>query len=128
MVVEKASTPKNGRPRAVTLDAVLDAATELADDQGLDAVSFRALADRLGVSPMAIHRTTGGIDALQHALVSRIVGEVTRSVDWPDDWRGIVRLFADTLHDLLMRHPVVLEAHRRASLVGPGADDVAYRV
>ncbi|MEV5199455.1 TetR/AcrR family transcriptional regulator [Streptomyces sp. NPDC053720] len=128
MVVEKASTPKNGRPRAVTLDAVLDAATELADDRGLDAVTFRALADRLGVSPMAIHRTTGGIDALQHALVSRIVGEVTRSVDWPDDWRGIVRLFADTLHDLLMRHPVILEAHRRASLVGPGADDVAYRV
>ncbi|MFC9753201.1 TetR/AcrR family transcriptional regulator [Streptomyces sp. NPDC056921] len=128
MVVEKASTPRNGRPRAVTLDAILDAATELADDRGLDAVTFRALADRLEVSPMAIHRTTGGIDALQHALVSRIVGEVTRSVDWPDDWRGIVRLFADTLHDLLMRHPVILEAHRRASLVGPGADDVAYRV
>ncbi|MFD8748836.1 TetR/AcrR family transcriptional regulator [Streptomyces sp. NPDC059616] len=128
MVVENASTPKNGRPRAVTLDAVLDAATELADDRGLDAVTFRALADRLDVSPMAIHRTTGGIDALQHALVSRIVGEVTRSVEWPDDWRGIVRLFADTLHDLLMRHPVILEAHRRASLVGPGADDVAYRV
>ncbi|MFG3530443.1 TetR/AcrR family transcriptional regulator [Streptomyces sp. NPDC047917] len=128
MAVENASTSKNGRPRAVTLDAVLDAATELADDRGLDAVTFRALADRLGVSPMAIHRTTGGIDALQHALVSRIVGEVTRSVDWPDDWRGVVRLFADTLHDLLMRHPVILEAHRRASLVGPGADDVAYRV
>ncbi|MFB7210081.1 TetR/AcrR family transcriptional regulator [Streptomyces sp. NPDC056255] len=128
MVVEKASTHRNGRPRAVTLDAILDAATELADDRGLDAVTFRALADRLEVSPMAIHRTTGGIDALQHALVSRIVGEVTRSVDWPDDWRGIVRLFADTLHDLLMRHPVILEAHRRASLVGPGADDVAYRV
>ncbi|MCX4844082.1 TetR/AcrR family transcriptional regulator [Streptomyces sp. NBC_00893] len=128
MVVENASTPKNGRPRAVTLDAVLDAATELADDRGLDAVTFRVLADRLGVSPMAIHRTTGGIDALQHALVSRVVGEVTRSVDWPDDWRGVVRLFADTLHDLLMRHPVILEAHRRASLVGPGADDVAYRV
>lgn len=128
MVTEKASTPKNGRPRAVTLDAVLDAATELADDEGLDAVSFRALADRLGVSPMAIHRTTGGVDALQHALVSRIVGEATRAVEWPEDWRGTVRLFADTLHDLLMRHPVVLEAHRRAPLVGPGADDAAFRV
>ncbi|MFJ1845165.1 TetR/AcrR family transcriptional regulator [Streptomyces sp. NPDC088146] len=128
MVVEKASAPKSGRPRAVTLDAILDAATEIADDRGLDAVTFRVVADRLGVSPMAIHRTTGGIDALQHALVSRIVGEVTGAVDWPDDWRGIVRLFAETLHDLLMRHPVVLEAHRRASLVGPGADDVALRV
>ncbi|MER6611462.1 TetR/AcrR family transcriptional regulator C-terminal domain-containing protein [Streptomyces sp. NPDC000927] len=27
-----------------------------------------------------------------------------------------------------MRHPVVLEAHRRAPLVGPGADDAALRV
>lgn len=128
MVGEKASTPRNGRPRAVTLDAVLDAATGMADDRGLDAVTFRALAERLGVSPMAIHRTTGGIEALQHALVSRIVGEVTRSVVWPDDWRGVVRLFAHSLHDLLMRHPVVLEAHRRAPLVGPGADDAAHRV
>ncbi|MFF3390940.1 TetR/AcrR family transcriptional regulator [Streptomyces sp. NPDC002669] len=128
MVGEKASNPKNGRPRAVTLDAILDAATELSDDQGLDAVTFRALADRLGVSPMAIHRTTGGIEALQHALVSRIVGEATRSVHWPDDWLGTVRLFANTLHDLLMRHPVILDAHRRAPLVGPGADDVAHRV
>ncbi|MFF3534082.1 TetR/AcrR family transcriptional regulator [Streptomyces sp. NPDC002466] len=128
MVVEKASNPKNGRPRAVTLDAILDAATELSDDQGLDAVSFRALADRLDVSPMAIHRTTGGIEALRHALVSRIVGEATRSVDWPDDWLGTVRLFANALHDLLMRHPVILDAHRRAPLVGPGADDTAHRV
>ncbi|MER5747865.1 TetR/AcrR family transcriptional regulator [Streptomyces sp. NPDC002225] len=128
MVTEKASTPKNGRPRAVALDTILDAATELSDDEGLDAVSFRALADRLGVSPMAIHRTTGGVDALQHALVSRIVGEATRAVEWPEDWRGTVRVFANALHDLLMRHPVILEAHRRAPLVGPGADETAFRV
>ncbi|MFF8918586.1 TetR/AcrR family transcriptional regulator [Streptomyces sp. NPDC015032] len=128
MAGEKASTPKNGRPRAVGLDTILDAGTEIADDRGLDAVTFRALADRLGVSPMAIHRTTGGINALQHALVSRIVGEVTGAVDWPDHWRDVVRLFAETLRDLLMRHPVILEAHRRAPLVGPGADDVALRI
>lgn len=112
----------------MTVDAVLAAATEIADDRGLDAVTFRVLADRLGVSPMAIHRTTGGIEALQHALVSRIVGEVTQSVEWPDDWRDVVETFAHSLRDLLMRHPVVLEAHRRAPLVGPGADDVAHRV
>ncbi|MFE7430531.1 TetR/AcrR family transcriptional regulator [Streptomyces sp. NPDC057545] len=128
MRADKASNARGGRPRAVSLDAILDAATRIADDRGLDAVTFRAVADRLGVSPMAIHRTTGGVDALRHALVSRIVGEATRSVDWPEDWRDVLRTFANELHDLLMRHPVVLEAHRRAPLAGPGADDAALRV
>ncbi|WP_335938738.1 TetR/AcrR family transcriptional regulator [Streptomyces sp. PTD5-9] len=128
MSADKASSGRGGRPRAVSFDAILDAATRIADDQGMDAVTFRAVADRLGVSPMAIHRTTGGVDALRHALVSRIVGEATGSVDWPEDWRAVLRTFANELHDLLMRHPVVLEAHRSAPLVGPGADDAALRV
>lgn len=119
---------KPGRPKAVSLEAILSAATEIADDRGLDAVSFRVLGDRLGVSPMAIHRTTGGIEALRHTMVSEVVGRVTRSIVWPDDWQGVVRVFAEELRALLMRHPLVLEAHRRAALDAPGADAVAHRV
>lgn len=119
---------KSGRPQAVSREQILAAAAEIADEQGLDAISFRALGSRLGVSAMAVHRTVGGLDALHAALVSAIVGAAVPGVAWPGDWQGTVRVFATALRDLLLRHPLVLEAHRRAALRAPGADDVADRV
>lgn len=110
------------------LDQLLVVAAELADDSGLDAVTFRALGERLGVSPMAVHRASGGIDALRHALIAALVEEAVAGISWPDDWPGVVTLFARRLRDLLLRHPLVLEAHRQAALDAAGADDVAHRV
>lgn len=117
-----------GRTSSVSFDQVVAAAVALADAEGLDAVTFRALARDLGVSPMAVHRTTGGMDQLRHALVSRSVGDAARGVQWPSDWPGVVRVFADGLRALLLRHPAVLEAHRQAPLNAPGAAEVVERV
>lgn len=110
------------------IDRLLAEAADLADDSGLDAVTFRALSERLGVSPMAVHRASGGIDALRHALIATLVEEAVARVSWPEGWRGVVTMFAYSLRDLLLRHPLVLEAHRMAALDAPGADDVAHRV
>jgi AcrR family transcriptional regulator len=128
MVAESGDTARVGRRKALSHSEILEAATQIADDGGLDAVSFRVLADRLGTSPMAVHRTSGGIDALRRDLVSTLVGEAVAAIEWPGEWRAVARTFADTLHDLLMRHPLVLEAHRQAALEAPGADDTAHRV
>lgn len=128
MVQDSAGSARTGRRPAVELDRILVVAAELADDSGLESVSFRSLGERLGVSPMAVHRATGGIDALRHALVAALVEEAVGDLSWPADWQGVVRVFATGLRDLLLRHPLVLEAHRRAALDAPGADDVAHRV
>ncbi|EQM32364.1 TetR/AcrR family transcriptional regulator [Rhodococcus erythropolis] len=128
MVSESVGSARAGRPKALSHRQILDAAAEIADTDGLDAVSFRVLAERLGISPMSVHRTTSGIDALRRDLISTLVGEAVSSIDWPTDWRGVAHTFAYGLHDLLMRHPLVLEAHRQASLEAPGADDTAHRV
>ena len=103
MVSESTSSARAGRPKALSHRQILDAAAEIADTDGLDAVSFRVLAERLGISPMSVHRTTGGIDALRRDLISTLVGEAVSSIDWPTDWRGVARTFAYGLHDLLMR-------------------------
>nr|WP_201470160.1 TetR/AcrR family transcriptional regulator C-terminal domain-containing protein [Microbacterium hydrocarbonoxydans] len=109
-------------------DQLIAAAADLADDGGLEAVTFRALGERLGVSPMAVHRASGGIDALRHAIIASVVDDAVGRLSWPEGWRGVVTVFAYSLRDLLLRHPLVLEAHRQASLDAPGADDVAHRV
>lgn len=129
MVTESRSHARAGRPTAASSAAILEAATRIADDAGLEAVTLRAVGDSLGVSAMAVHRATGGIDALRHQLVAAVVEEAVSQVVWPrEDWRATVETFAYGLRDLLMRHPLVLEAHRRASLDTPGADDAAHRV
>lgn len=128
MVQQPSSGARAGRKSSVDPDRLLAVAADIADDAGLDAVTFRALADRLGVSPMAVHRASGGIDALRHAMVAELVEAAVADLEWPEEWRGVVRVFAHGLRDLLLRHPLVLEAHRQAALDAPGADDVAHRV
>ncbi|GGM64164.1 TetR/AcrR family transcriptional regulator C-terminal domain-containing protein [Microbacterium saperdae] len=129
MVAESQRRARPGRPKVVAEAALLDAAALLADDGGLESVTFRALAEVLGVSAMAVHRASGGIDALRHRLIAVVVDEAINDIAWPEgDWRGTVETFARGLRDLLLRHPLVLEAHSRAALDTPAADDVAHRV
>lgn len=114
-----------GRTASVSFEQVVDAAEALADAKGLDAISFRALARALDVSAMAVHRTTGGIDTLLHAVVSRSVVEAVRGIRWPDEWPPTVELFADALRSLLLRHPAVLQAHQRAPLAAQQGNEAA---
>ncbi|GAA2846723.1 tetracycline repressor-like protein [Leucobacter komagatae] len=129
MVAHSSSGARPGRPPAVSIAEIHATAARIADDAGLEAVSFRTLGEALNVSAMSIHRATGGIDALRHALIAELVEEAVSATAWPEhDWIATVETFAFGLRDLLMRHPLVLEAHRKAALDTPGANDVAHRV
>ncbi|MGN8051081.1 TetR/AcrR family transcriptional regulator [Curtobacterium sp. 22159] len=120
---------RRGRPNVLTREQVIDAATCIANEDGLDRLSFRALGVRLGVAPMTVHRTIGGLDDLHAELVRRTVDEFTATFVWPEDWRSIVRIFATTFRDLLVTHPLVLESHsRRAPLVSSESDAVVAKV
>jgi AcrR family transcriptional regulator len=120
---------RRGRPNVLTREQVVDAATEVANEDGLDRLSFRSLGTRLGVAPMTVHRTIGGLDDLHAELVRRTVDEFADRFTWPDDWREVVRVFATTFRDLLLRHPLVLESHSsRAPLASTESDAVVARV
>lgn len=54
-------------------EEILDTALALADERGLEAVSMRALADRLGVTPMALYRHVDSKAALLDGLVGRLL-------------------------------------------------------
>ncbi|WP_144762157.1 TetR/AcrR family transcriptional regulator C-terminal domain-containing protein [Curtobacterium sp. 9128] len=120
---------RRGRPNVLSREQVIDAATAIANEEGLDRLSFRALGVRLGVAPMTVHRTIGGLDDLHAELVRRTVDEFTATFVWPADWREVVRVFACTFRDLLRTHPLVLESHsRRAPLVSSESDAVVAKV
>jgi AcrR family transcriptional regulator len=88
---------------------ILDAALELADDKGLDAVSMRAIAERTGVTPMALYPHVGSKAALLDGMLGRVIGQILAdegsTLDSVLDWRERLRLLLRGARQLAHRHP-----------------------
>ena len=85
-------------------DRVLDAAIALADAQGLEAVSMRALAQRLGAGAMSLYNHVANRQDLVQAMVDRVIEEIELPEEGPD-WEAAVRTCAVSAHDAFVRHP-----------------------
>lgn len=86
---------------------ILDAALAIADDRGLSAVSMRSVAQRVGVTAMALYPHFGSKDALLDGLVGQVLSELSLpdpAVPWPDRLRGL----AYGVRALAHRHPAVV--------------------
>ncbi|MFF5262759.1 TetR/AcrR family transcriptional regulator [Actinomadura viridis] len=69
--------PRRGpRPR-LTVEEIVRTATDLADTEGLDALSIRRIAERLGVAPMSIYTYVPGKSELIDLMLDRAYGELT---------------------------------------------------
>ena len=102
--------PKRKRaPRGgLSRDRILEAALEIADSQGLEALTVRRLASAMGVSPMAIYGHFGNKSELVGGLLGRVIVafEVTghtavESRDW------VVESFV-RMRRALLAHPGVI--------------------
>ncbi len=82
---------------------ILDAALAIADEDGLDGVSMRAVAARVGVSPMALYPYVGSKDALLDGLVGRLLGQLPAPSG--PDWRAGLREAAHAIRALARAHP-----------------------
>lgn len=100
-------------------DRILAEAMALADERGLDAVTMRAVAERVGVTPMALYPHVGGKQALLDGLLERLLAELPIP---PDElsWQDRLRALARSLRDTGRAHPGVfpLLLARPATTVG----------
>jgi AcrR family transcriptional regulator len=100
-----ASPPRRpGRPARLSHEAVVAAAEAIVAAEGVEALTMRRLAERLGSSPMALYRHVGGKDELLVALLERAAREVPRP-PLPADPRERLRLCWTLLHDGLVERP-----------------------
>jgi AcrR family transcriptional regulator len=98
------ATGRTRRPRgSLTPDVILDAAESVAA-QGIDALTMRAVAARLGAAPMALYNHFATKDQLVDALLDRVLGRF-EAEPATDDWTEDLRRFARTHRRLLVRHP-----------------------
>jgi AcrR family transcriptional regulator len=85
-------------------DRVLQAAIALADENGIDSLSMRKLADELGVKAMSLYNHVAGKDDLLDGIVDAAWGEiVVPSAD--AGWKTGIRELAISTHETLLRHP-----------------------
>lgn len=75
MVHEERKTPRARRHDA-NLQRILDAATQLVAESGLDALSMGKLAEAVDYTPGALYRYFGSKDALLSQLVAKILEDV----------------------------------------------------
>jgi AcrR family transcriptional regulator len=92
-----------GRAR-LNRDRVLRTAVELADREGVDAVSMRRLAEQLGVVPMALYKHVAHKEELLDGMVDVVLGEIAPA-DADADWRTSVRARVLAARQTLLAHP-----------------------
>ena len=85
---------------------VLQTALRMVDEEGLDALSMRRLATRLGCSPMALYRYATGRAELLDGVVETVFALFT--VADGDDWRDALRETAHSFRRVALLHPNVV--------------------
>jgi AcrR family transcriptional regulator len=109
----------------LTLKAIVAAAIDIADTNGVDALSMRKVAERLGVGTMSLYTHVPGKADLIDLMFDTVYGELYASVESPSQqpggWRGALHFIAQQNWDLYHRHPWMLQAATGRSILGPHA-------
>lgn len=115
---------KPGRS-GLTVRAIIAAALDLADAEGLAALSIRRVAERLNVGAMSLYTHIASKTELQYLMVDTVYGELYTSVEEPAQqaggWRGALRFIATRNWTLYHRHPWLLQLVLARPVLGPNS-------
>ncbi|WP_226356209.1 TetR/AcrR family transcriptional regulator C-terminal domain-containing protein [Pseudonocardia sp. ICBG601] len=109
--------------RQLSRERVLAAAAEVADADGIAALTIRAVAGRLGSAPMAVYHHVANKDEILDGLVDTVFGEIDPPVPGRP-WRPELTRRCRSARTALARHPWVtplLDSRRR-----PGPATLAH--
>ncbi|MGS0687881.1 TetR/AcrR family transcriptional regulator C-terminal domain-containing protein [Nakamurella sp. GG22] len=121
---------RRGPRRSLALAQVVDAALEVVDEGGPDALSVRAVAALLGVRPNALYTYVASRAALEREIVERVLSDsdVTLLDRSEKTWQQTVLEYATSLRTVLLRHPGVARLMMTAPMDGPTALLVGERL
>ncbi|MDX3232133.1 GntR family transcriptional regulator [Streptomyces sp. ME19-01-6] len=94
-----------GPEHELTRERIVRAAIEIADSEGLAALSMRGVAARLGVAAMSPYRHIGSKEDLVLLMADTAFGEKPYPADPPPGWRPRLELAARTLWARYRNHP-----------------------
>lgn len=101
-------------------DRIARAGLELADREGVDALSMRRLADELGAGTMTLY----GHFTDKRELLDAVIDTAVADLELPrfeGTWRDQIRQFGAYSRELFARHPSVVEIWARQPVFAAGA-------
>ncbi|RDI52130.1 TetR family transcriptional regulator [Nocardia mexicana] len=117
---EPARTSGRGPKQRSSIDEVVAAAVDIADAEGLDALTMRAVASRLGLTPMATYTYVPGKAELLDLMLDSVYRQMPRANIAGLPWRKRVSAVAAENRELLVRHPWVAYVPTTRPPLGPG--------
>lgn len=121
--------PQRGPSRGLSHERIVAAAIEIADSDGLAAVTMQRVAESLGFTTMSLYRYVASKDELLD-LMQDAAGKMPAVDRWPlkQGWQASLRLWAEHLRSAYRARPWLLEIPRNsAGLLMPNAMEVADR-
>jgi AcrR family transcriptional regulator len=112
-----------GPRQRLTLDRVVEAAMALAAEHGVEALSMRALATRLGVGTMTLYTYVPGRDELFELMVDR-AWSVRTPADPALPWRAQVEHHAREAWAMYQRFPWLVHSNLWRMPLGPHVLDI----
>ncbi|HTR74652.1 MAG TPA: TetR/AcrR family transcriptional regulator C-terminal domain-containing protein [Solirubrobacterales bacterium] len=88
---------------------IVAAAVQIADAEGVEAVSMRRLADELGVATMTPYTHVASKDELLDLMRDAVAAEMLLPEPLPADWRTALRAIAHKTKDAFEAHPWTLD-------------------
>ncbi|UJP09005.1 TetR/AcrR family transcriptional regulator [Microbacterium sp. KUDC0406] len=116
-----AANPQRGPKREMSVERIVDAAVELADAEGIGAVSMAAVAAKLGFTPMSLYRYVSAKDDLLLLMEEHAVGLPPEDLREHDGWRARLRAYFEAQVLIYLRHPWILSLPITGSPITPNS-------
>lgn len=116
-----AASPQRGPKREMSVESIVEAAVELADAEGLGAVSMAAVAARLGYTPMSLYRYVTAKDDLILLMEEEATGLPPEHIGEVAGWRGQLEALYQAMVQLYLTHPWMLDIQINSSPTTPNS-------
>ncbi len=112
-------TDVSGGPRAPwTRAQLLRAATDIADQSGIESLSMRKLSRELGGGTMSLYNHVSNKDDLLDGMIDAVFGEI-ELLDTERGWREAMRHRAISMRTVMTRHPWAIGLMESRRTPGP---------
>lgn len=111
--------PRPGPKPGLTVDTIVAAAIEIADEYGMAALSMRAVGERLGRTGMALYTYVPSKGELVDLMYDAVMTDAHRTYDLGGGWRTALIAWAEDLWEFYLRHPWVLQVSQARPVLGP---------
>lgn len=116
-----AADPQRGPKREMSVEKIVAAAVELADAEGLGAVSMAAVAAKLGFTPMSLYRYVTAKDDLLLLMQEEATGLPPDEHREQEGWQAKLRALFDAQVQHYLAHPWILSLPITGSPITPNS-------